>query len=75
MLYIYCSFCLSGFDVSVSKISLFSSLSQAKGALGDFVHRELSAVAGAVTITCLMVCLAHLKLKAIIYLMLFLTYQ
>lgn len=29
---------------------------QAKTALGEFVVRELSAAAGAITITCLMVC-------------------
>lgn len=29
---------------------------QVESALGQFVFRELSAVAGAVTITCLMVC-------------------
>lgn len=34
-----------------------SHLFQVEGAFREFVFRELSAVAGAITITCLMVCL------------------
>lgn len=46
-------------------IFTFSVCSQAESAFGEFFFRELSALAGAITITCLMVC-PQLGLEAIL---------
>ena len=55
------------FLVQCSNVLFF----QAEGALGAFVFRELSAAAGAITITCLMVslsvCIENLIFQLLIY--------